>query len=104
MGAARDQGIKTSAVLTSMDHPIGMTVGNSLEVHEAIAALKNEQGLDDLVELVAAQGSLTQKDQRKHFVVSSLSDYEFSLFVCLFAFFRCLAAALSWEGSQCRSR
>ena len=101
MGAARDQGIKTSAVLTSMDHPIGMTVGNSLEVHEAIAALKNEH---DLVELVAAQGSLTQKDQRKHFVVSSLSDYEFSLFVCLFAFFRCLAAALSWEGSQCRSR
>ncbi|KAK4021943.1 hypothetical protein OUZ56_007431 [Daphnia magna] len=57
VGAARDQGMLTKAVLTSMDHPLGMTVGNSLEVIEAISGLKGK-GPEDLNELVAIQGAL----------------------------------------------
>ena len=57
VGAARDQGIHTTAVLTSMDTPIGMAVGNSLEILEVVDTLRN-QGPADLVELVAVQGSI----------------------------------------------
>jgi len=57
VGAARDQGIHTTAVLTSMDTPIGMAVGNSLEILEVVDTLRN-QGPADLVELVAVQGGL----------------------------------------------
>lgn len=57
MGAARDQGIKTTATLTTMDFPLGFTVGNSLEVIEAVNTLRNEQVPEDLVELVLMQGS-----------------------------------------------
>ena len=45
----------TTAVLTSMDHPLGMMIGNSLEVIEAISSLKGN-GPEDLNELVAIQG------------------------------------------------
>lgn len=50
--------MKTTAVLTSMNHPIGMTVGNSLEVMEAIESLHGK-GPDDLIELVATQGKVS---------------------------------------------
>lgn len=49
--------MRTTAVLTSMNHPIGLTVGNSLEVTEAISSLQGK-GPDDLIELVAIQGFL----------------------------------------------
>ena len=57
MEAARDQGINTTAVLTKMDTPIGMAIGNSLEVMEVIATLRGK-GPSDLVELVKIQGNV----------------------------------------------
>lgn len=44
-------GVKTTAVLTDMNQPLGKMVGNALEVAEAIACLKG-QGPDDLRKIV----------------------------------------------------
>ena len=49
-------GIKTTAVLTKMDHPIGMTIGNSVEVIESIECLQGK-GPKDLEELACIQGN-----------------------------------------------
>ena len=48
-------GIQTSAVLTTMDHPIGCAIGNALEVLESIETMRGN-GPWDLEELVCAQG------------------------------------------------
>lgn len=48
-------GIRTGAVLSRMDAPIGRMVGNTLEVCEALECLKG-QGPDDLEELVKSLG------------------------------------------------
>jgi thymidine phosphorylase len=45
--------VKTSAVLTRMDVPLGRTVGNALEVSESLATLGG-QGPPDLVEVTVA--------------------------------------------------
>ena len=50
-------GIKTTALLTRMDNPMGRNVGNALEVVEAIDCL-NGGGPADLVELTCQLGSL----------------------------------------------
>ncbi|XP_074655288.1 thymidine phosphorylase-like [Tubulanus polymorphus] len=50
-------GIKTEAVISSMDIPLGHTVGNGLEVKEAIECLSGN-GAEQLVELVSVEGGL----------------------------------------------
>lgn len=49
-------GIKTGAVLSQMDSPIGRCVGNAVEVCEALECLKG-RGPDDLKNLVTSLGS-----------------------------------------------
>lgn len=50
-------GKKTAAVITDMDQPLGLAVGNSVEVAEAIEML-NGGGPEDFKEVVFALGSL----------------------------------------------
>ena len=57
VNAAKGMGIHTTAVLTSMDYPVGCAIGNSLEVLESVETLCGS-GPDDLEELVCVQGGL----------------------------------------------
>jgi thymidine phosphorylase len=50
-------GITTSAILSSMDAPLGRMIGNALEVRESIEVLTGT-GHDDLVELVCCLGGM----------------------------------------------
>ncbi len=49
-------GVKTVAILTDMNQPLGKTVGNSLEIKECISALTGKIS-DDLKEVVLTLGS-----------------------------------------------
>ncbi len=56
----RSSGIKTIAILTDMNNPLGIYIGNSLEVIEAIEALKG-RGSKDLMEVTYALGKAMLK-------------------------------------------
>ncbi len=56
IGIGQNMGRKVRAVITSMYEPLGRTVGNALEVKEAIATLKGK-GPRDLTELCLELGS-----------------------------------------------
>jgi len=49
-------GVKTIAAITDMNEPLGLAIGNSLEVHECIDVLKNK-GPEDLVEVTLYLGA-----------------------------------------------
>lgn len=49
-------GVKTAAVITDMNQPLGKTVGNGLEIKECISALRGKMA-DDLKEVVLTLGS-----------------------------------------------
>lgn len=53
-------GVKTIAAITDMNEPLGMAVGNSLEVVESIDALKG-RGPEDLMEVTLYLGALMLK-------------------------------------------
>lgn len=50
------KGVKTVAVITDMNQPLGKTIGNGLEIKECISALRGKMP-DDLKELVLTLGS-----------------------------------------------
>lgn len=56
VSTAKEFGLKSSALLTSMEQPTGRMVGNALEVKEAIEALQGN-GTPDMMELVGALAS-----------------------------------------------
>ena len=51
-------GKKCAALITDMDQPLGWTVGNALEVKEALAVLRGEDPEGDLMLLCVSLGSL----------------------------------------------
>ena len=48
MRLSEDLGIRASALITDMDHPLGRAIGNALEVRESIAFLKGDEVPEDL--------------------------------------------------------
>jgi pyrimidine-nucleoside phosphorylase len=56
VSVGRAAGLKTSALITTMDQPLGMAIGNALEIREAIELLHGK-GAPDLLECTLALGA-----------------------------------------------
>jgi len=56
VSVGRAAGLKTSALITRMDQPLGTTIGNALEMREAIALLHGRAS-EDLMECTLALGA-----------------------------------------------
>lgn len=56
VGLAADEGLRTTALVTAMDAPLGSTIGNALEVREAVDCLKGG-GPEDVREVSVALGA-----------------------------------------------
>ncbi len=58
VGVAAEAGLEAVACLTGMDQPLGLAVGNALEVKEAVRVLRGERGrgLDEVRELTLVLG------------------------------------------------
>ena len=56
VGLAGEEGLRASALVTAMDVPLGPTIGNALEVREAVDCLKGG-GSDDVREVSVALGA-----------------------------------------------
>jgi pyrimidine-nucleoside phosphorylase len=77
----REFGLRTEALLTDMNEPLGRTVGHALEVREAIAVLRGEETeprlLDLVVELAArllvAAGAVAGETAARRAVSAALS-------------------------------
>ena len=54
-------GLNTAALLTDMNQPLGIAVGNALEVKEAISCLRGEGCPKDLMDVTLAVGALMLK-------------------------------------------
>lgn len=57
VSATQELGIKTAALLTSMDSPLGKQIGNTLEMVEALSCLQGG-GPADLLEMIEGLGKL----------------------------------------------
>ncbi len=55
VGTGKSMNVKTSALITDMNQPLGRMVGNAVEVNESMAALRGE-GPKDLMEVTLALG------------------------------------------------
>lgn len=56
VGLAGDEGLRASALVTAMDAPLGLTVGNALEVREAVDCLRGG-GPEDVCEVTLELGA-----------------------------------------------
>ncbi|MFN3479456.1 MAG: thymidine phosphorylase [Thermodesulfovibrionales bacterium] len=63
-------GVKTVAILTDMDQPLGNTIGNSLEIKECISALRG-RWQEDLKEVTLSLGA------RMIEIAKTISDFDF---------------------------
>ncbi len=84
----KNNGRDTRATITSMDQPLGYSIGNAIEVKEAIATLHNE-GPEDLTQLCIEAATImlvqsevfkTMEDAKEHVIEALQSGKAFSKF------------------------
>jgi len=95
VAVSRELGKRATALVTSMDHPLGVAVGNALEIEESIDVLRG-RGPDDVVELVLALGT----EMVVHAGVEKERDAARRLLTSALADGRAMAAFVRWVEAQ----